>query len=129
MSPPGVPKGMIQRPSESAKQGLGVRRGRLPGARQDGWPRTARDWAPREDTAKPVPGTTGVSQLVSEGVEQSALPSSSMTQTIEVSGGGPSGASLAATGETYGSWPGIRPGSGMPGDALHGSIALLRCSA
>ena len=89
---------MIQRPGERAKQGLGVRRGRLPGARQEGWPRTAHDCAPRDETASPVPGTTGVSQLVSEGVEQSPLPSPSMTQTMDVSGGGFSGASHEATG-------------------------------
>ena len=57
---------------------------------QEGWPRTARDCAPREETASPVPGTTGVSQLVSDGVEQSPFPSPSITQTIDVSGGGPS---------------------------------------
>ena len=120
---------MIQRPGERAKQGLGVSRGRLPGAMQEGWPRTARDCAPREETASPHPGTTGVSQLVSDGVEQRPFPSASITQTIEVSGGGPSAASLAATGGTCGSWPGIMPGRGIPGDALCGSIALLRSAA
>ena len=51
----GVPNGMIQRPGASAKHGLGVRRGRLPGARHDGWPRIAHDWSPRDDTASPFP--------------------------------------------------------------------------
>ena len=74
MSPPGVPKGMTQRPGDMARQGFGVSRGRLPGARQEGWPSTAHDCAPRDETASPVPGTTGVSQLVSDGVEHNALP-------------------------------------------------------
>jgi len=80
---------------------FGGSRGRSPGETQDGWPCTAQDWAPRDDTVNPAPGTTGASQLVSEGVEQSPFPSASMTQTIDVSGGGLSGASLAAIAGTY----------------------------
>ena len=52
-----------------------------------------------------------------------------MTQTIDVSGEGPIGALQGAAGATYGSWPGIRPGGGMPGEALRGSIVLLRSAA
>ena len=52
-----------------------------------------------------------------------------MTQTIDVSGEGPAGASLAAIGETNASWPGIRPGGGIAGDAFRASIALLRSAA
>ena len=129
MSPPGVPKGMIQRPGDRTKQGFGVSRGRFPGATQDGCPRTAHDWAPRDDTVNPAPGTTGVSQLVSDGVEQSPFPSLSMTQTIDVSGGGFSGSSLPAIAGTYAAYPGIAPGSGIPGDAFQGSTALRRSDA
>ena len=95
-----MPKGIIQRPGTWAKQGLGVSRGRLPGAREDGWPRTAQDCAPREETASPVPGTMGVSQLVSDGVEQSAFPCRSMTATMDVSAGRRAGSLLIVTGET-----------------------------
>ena len=78
-----------------------MRRGRLPGATQDGWPCTAHDWAPREDTVNPVPGTTGASQLVSDGVEHSPFPAPSTTQTMDVSGGGRSGSSLGKIAGTY----------------------------
>ena len=43
-----------------------------------------------------------------------------MTQTIDVSGEGPAGASFAATGETNASWPEILPGRGIPGRGLPG---------
>ena len=129
MSPPGVPNGMIQRPGDWTRQGFGVRRGRLPGATHDGCPRTAHDCAPRDDTAMPVPGTTGVSQLVSDGVEHSPFPSLSTTQTIDVSGGGPTGSSLPAIAGTNGVWPGTSPGRGIPGEAFQGSIARQRSEA
>ena len=58
-SPPGVPNGMKWSPPLIAKAGLGVSRGRLPGATPAGWRGSGRDCEPRFDGTRPVPGTTG----------------------------------------------------------------------
>ena len=69
-SPPGVPNAMKSLPSLNAREGFGVRRGRLPGATTLGCPGVKRDWQPRPDTAKPRPGMTGVSYCGSDSVAE-----------------------------------------------------------
>src|SRR5215471_17179954 len=89
-SPPGVPNAIKGRPLRSARAGLGVRRGRRPGATQEAWSGSVHDCEPREEGHRPVPGTTGVSAEVSLGVAEKTLPCRSTTQTYEVSSpGGP----------------------------------------
>ena len=58
-SPPGVPNGIAILPGWIAIAGLGVRRGRLPGATPDGWFGSAQFWLPRGEGIMPSPGTTG----------------------------------------------------------------------
>ncbi|CFP60417.1 Uncharacterised protein [Bordetella pertussis] len=72
--PPGLPSGRMRLPRWMAMAGLGVSRGRLPGARLAGWLASARDWDPREDGHSPVPGITIVSLDTSLGVAEKALP-------------------------------------------------------
>jgi len=79
-SPPGVPKGSTKRPGATAIAGLGVSRGRLPGARRLGCPGVVQDCDPREEGQSPVPGTTGVSFETSLGVAETVLPQRSTTQ-------------------------------------------------
>ena len=74
-------KDMTSRPSRKTIAGLGVSRGRLPGATALGYSGTSQDWEPREETASPVPGITGVSVETSLGVAEKALPSRSTTAT------------------------------------------------
>ena len=58
-SPPGVPNGIAILPGSMAIAGLGVRRGRLPGATPDGCFGSAQFWLPRDEGMIPRPGTTG----------------------------------------------------------------------
>src|SRR5262249_52469891 len=80
-SPPGVPNGMKTSPSWIASAGLGVRRGRLPGATPDGCLGSGRDFEPRLEAIRPVPGITGTCDELSDGVAENTLPSLSTTQT------------------------------------------------
>src|SRR5260370_11490088 len=79
-SPPGVPKGSTNCPGATAMAGLGVRRGRLPGASRLGWPSDVQDCEPRDDGTRPVPGITGESDETSLGVADTVLPQRSTTQ-------------------------------------------------
>src|SRR4051812_36508330 len=79
-SPPGVPNGIAQPPGLIASAGLGVRRGRLPGATPDGCAGSAQDWLPREDGVRPRPGMVGALAGVSLGVAEKTLPQRSTTQ-------------------------------------------------
>ena len=63
-----------------ASAGLGVKRGRLPGATADAWPASAKDCEPRDDGHKPVPGITGPSKETSLVVAENTLPWPSMAQ-------------------------------------------------
>ena len=57
-----------------------MRRGRLPGATEDGCDGLAQDCDPRDDGTSPVPGITGAWREVSLGVAENALPILSMAQ-------------------------------------------------
>ena len=81
LSPPGVPNGMTILPGRIASAGFGVRRGRLPGPSAEAWPRTAQLCEPRAEGANPVPGMTGDSKVTSDGFDENALPSLSITPT------------------------------------------------
>src|SRR6185437_3521704 len=87
---PGEPNGMTQPESPTTMDGLGVSRGRLPGARQAGCAGSVQDCMPREDGAMPVPGTTGPLIAPSDGVAENALPKRSTAQIYDVSGSGSS---------------------------------------
>src|SRR5688572_19403957 len=78
-SPPGVPKGMYALPPLNARAGLGVSRGRLPGATDDGCSGSPHDCVPRPEHRMPTPGTIGVLFEPSLGVHDMAFPSLSMT--------------------------------------------------
>src|SRR5689334_19683236 len=85
-SPPGVPNGITAWPGRMTIAGLGVRRGRLPGATHEGCLGSTRDWMPRGDGTSPVPGTTGATRITgSLGVAENALPAASTTHRYEVS--------------------------------------------
>src|SRR5688572_9047439 len=88
MSLPGEPYGMYTSPCFSTSPGLGVRRGRLPGARHAGWSRSVHDCDPREHGTSAIPGMSGVALDSSLGVAEKTLPCRSMTQTYDVSAGG-----------------------------------------
>lgn len=64
-----------------ANAGFGVNRGLLPGATLAACPMIPRDWEPRDDGQRPVPGITMVSVETSLGVAEKALPKESMTAT------------------------------------------------
>jgi hypothetical protein len=65
----------MARPSgPSASAGLGVSRGRLPGATEAATAGSAQDCEPREDGHSPVPGITGVLAETSLGVAEKTLP-------------------------------------------------------
>src|SRR6478736_8596023 len=85
---PGEPNGMIHLSSRMAIEGLGVSRGRLPGARQAGCAGSVQDCMPRDDGVSPVPGITGPLIAPSLGVAEKQLPKRSTTQTYDVSGSG-----------------------------------------
>ena len=80
-SPPGVPKGMTSSPLTSMA-GLGVRRGRRPARAPAGMGGIGVVTGCRaRDGVRPVPGTTGMSQVPSLGVAEKALPKRSTTAT------------------------------------------------
>ena len=79
-SPPGVPKGITQPSGRRASAGLGVSRGRLPGAIALGWSGSNQDWLPRGEITQPTPGGTGPLKP-SLGVAEKTLPRRSTTQT------------------------------------------------
>ena len=79
-SAPGVPNGMIGRPSRNRMNGLVVRRGRLPASTRAGWSGSSQDWIPRDETMKPRPGTIGTSVKPSLGMPEKTLPARSTTQ-------------------------------------------------
>src|SRR4051812_920112 len=78
---------MYALPFFSASAGLGVRRGRLPGATDDGCVGSPHDCVPRPEQRIPTPGTIGVLFEPSEGVHENALPSLSITHRYDVSPG------------------------------------------
>src|ERR1700733_13079658 len=83
-SPPGVPNGITPPDSVTSSAGLGVRRGRLPGATPAGWRGSGRLCDPRPEGAMPSPGTTGTFRDPSDGVALKAFPQRSTTQQYEV---------------------------------------------
>src|SRR4051794_10278587 len=84
-SPPGVPNGMTPPLAVTSSAGLGVSRGRLPGATPAGCLGSGRLCDPRPDGAMPSPGTTGTLPHPSDGVALKALPQRSTTQQYDVS--------------------------------------------
>ena len=72
---------MRNSPLRIAIDGLGVSRGRLPGAATEVWAGSPHDCEPRDDGQSPSPGMTGPSQDTSLGVAEKALPCESTTQT------------------------------------------------
>jgi hypothetical protein len=128
-SPPGVPMGIGLPSGRIASAGLGVSRGRLPGATDDACAGSAQFCEPREDGHKPVPGITGVSNDVSLGVAENTFPSLSITQTYEVSRAPGAGPSAAGNGTWRRAKPGISPQGGISGQATSGRSIARRCRA
>ena len=72
----------MARPSgPRASAGLGVSRGRLPGATEAAIEGSAHDCEPREEGHRPVPGITGVLLETSLGVAENTLPWRSTAHT------------------------------------------------
>jgi hypothetical protein len=71
----------------NAIAGLGVSRGRLPGATELACDGSDHDWVPRPEHRMPTPGMIGVLSEPSLGVHENALPSLSITHRYEVSPG------------------------------------------
>src|ERR1700722_12979725 len=84
-SPPGVPNGITPPSLVTKIAGLGVSRGRLPGATPAGCFGSGRLCEPRPDGVIPRPGTTGTLPDPSEGVALNVLPHRSTTQQYDVS--------------------------------------------
>src|SRR4051794_35390578 len=107
---------MYTSPFRKTIPGLGVRRGRLPGARHAGWRGSVHDCEPRDEGTRPMPGTSGIALDSSLGVAENALPCRSITHTYEVSAGG-AGSPRVGNGRSkrVGAQPEIDPASGMPG--------------
>src|SRR5262245_26522794 len=102
--------------------GLGVRRGRLPGASAAGCAGSVQFCEPREDGQSPVPGMTGVPLAPSLGVVENALPSLSITHAYEVSAAG-AGSPFSAFGSPVaGAKPFTSPAGGI---SLHASPVLI----
>src|SRR5215210_4908083 len=99
MSLPGEPKGMYTFPFFKVSAGLGVRRGRLPGASAAGCAGSVHDCEPRDEGHNPVPGMIGVPLDPSLGVAENALPCSSIAHEYDVSA---SGAGSPAVGDGIG---------------------------
>src|SRR5712692_2392271 len=126
-SPPGVPNGRNSAPLPLiASAGLGVKRGRLPGAAPAGWRGSGRDCEPRLDGMNPTPGTTGEPYEPSLGVAEKMLPQRSATQTYEVSG---SGNGLGGLARRRCAEAPSSPGGGISGHALSGRISFRRSAA
>src|ERR1700694_2220999 len=128
-SPPGVPSGIGLPSGSIAIAGLGVRRGRLPGATDDACAGSAQLCDPRDDGHRPVPGMTGVSYDGSLGVAENALPSLSITQTYDVSCAPTAAESLVGTGALRLAKPEISPYGGISGQARSEWIIARRFSA
>ena len=103
-SPPGVPNAITAPSGWSSMAGLGVSRGRFPGATALAWPGSSQPCEPRDETVSPVPGMIGVSVDTSLGVAENAFPSRSTTATYDV----PSATRAAEAGRRRG---GVRCGS------------------
>src|SRR3546814_14068507 len=73
-SAPGEPKTRKGLPFLNAMAGLGVKRGRLPGATAEGGEMSGLDCDTREDGQSPVTGIKGVSRDTALGVAEKALP-------------------------------------------------------
>src|SRR3954462_7246429 len=86
-SPPGVPNGISTLPFLNASAGVGVRRGRLPGATEQGCVGSDHDCVPRPEQRMPTPGMIGELLEPSDGVAENALPWRSMQQVYVVSPG------------------------------------------
>src|SRR5678815_2082014 len=109
--------------------GLGVRRGRLPGARAAGCAGSVQFCEPREDGQSPVPGMTGVPLEPSLGVVENALPSLSITQAYEVSAAG-AGSPCSALGiAAAGAYPFTSPAGGISFHASPLRISFRRAAA
>src|SRR4051812_15338170 len=80
MSPPGDPQAIWNALSLRARAGEGVRRGRLPGATEQGCVSRNRLCMPRVEMLMPRPSIIGVSYIVSDGVADQTLPCESATQ-------------------------------------------------
>src|ERR1700689_939174 len=84
-SPRGVPTGIPPPSFVTRIAGLGVSRGRLPGATPAGCFGSGRLCEPRPDGVIPRPGTTGTLPDPSDGVALNVLPQRSTTQQYDVS--------------------------------------------
>ena len=125
MSPPGQPNGITEPSSRTAIAGLGVSRGRLPGATPAGWAGSGRDCRPRSDGTMPRPGITGAVLEASDGVAENVLPHRSTTHTYEV----PLSVG-SASGDGGGSgWAVPNSGSGSPDAARRRSIVAAHAAA
>src|SRR3984885_10378953 len=98
-SPPGVPNGITPPSFVTKIAGLGVSRGRLPGATPAGCFGSGRLCEPRPDGVIPRPGTTGTLPDPSDGVALNALPHRSTAQQYDVSAS-PFGRSAALAANT-----------------------------
>src|SRR5690606_41085833 len=81
---PGQPMAISGSPSSMMTAGLGVSRGRFPGARAAGWSASTRDWQPRPDTPKPRPGIIGVQNVGSLGVAENKIGRTARREEGEV---------------------------------------------
>src|SRR5688572_19819332 len=119
-SPPGVPKGMYTLPPLNARAGLGVRRGRFPGATDEGCSGSPHDCVPRPEQRMPTPGMIGVLFEPSLGVHENALPSLSITQRYEVSPGPGASADCGSGIQRFATSLSVRgsPAGGMPAHAF-----------
>ena len=109
-SPPGVPKARYGSPPRSARLGVSVVRGRLPGASVLGSPSVRVNIWARVPRQKPRPGMTG--ELCSQpplGVAETRLPNRSATSRWQVSPG-PAGQRPAARPGHLPARRGARPG-------------------
>src|SRR5580704_1841395 len=100
--------------------GLGVSRGRLPGAAPAGCRGSGRDCEPRVDGTKPMPGTTGAAQDPSDGVALNALPQRSTAQAYDVSASTFGNAAGDATSDG---------GAASNGGGIAGNATSIRTSA
>src|SRR5436190_12810148 len=130
-SPPGVPNGMNALPRLSAIAGLGVRRGRFPGATDDGCVGSDHDCVPRPEQRIPTPGMIGVLFEPSLGVHDIALPCLSITHRYDVSPG-PGASSDCGSGiQRFGTSVSVfgSPAGGMPAHAFSSLMSERRQSA
>src|SRR5215210_3602954 len=129
MSLPGEPKGMYTFPFFKVSAGLGVRRGRFPGASAAGCAGSVHDCEPRDEGHKPVPGITGVALEPSLGVAENALPSRSITQAYDVSASGAGSPTVACGSALARGYPAMSPAGGISRHASRSRINLRRADA